>query len=104
VILPAISLVKYQQGSIFSCGDVRIDNYLKNNSGQDHSKYKLGIFTARLPSELVVIGFYSLTFIVWKNEGIPKANDGVQDNSSHLFGEIRRNVRLFLVEESARGS
>lgn len=49
----------------FSCGETRIDNYLKNNAWKDHKNYKLRIFCATAPGTPEVIGYYSMTFVVW---------------------------------------
>jgi len=49
----------------FSCGEARIDNYLKNNSWKEHKNYKIRIFVATIPEQTEVIGYYSFTFIAW---------------------------------------
>ena len=49
----------------FCCGVDRIDNYLKLTSWKEHKAHKIRIFAATRPGQTAVVGFYSLTFIVW---------------------------------------
>jgi len=54
----------------FSCGEQRIDNYLCVNAWKEHKTYKMRVFAATLPGSLTVVGYYSLTFIVWREDDI----------------------------------
>ncbi len=54
----------------FSCGVEKIDNYLKITSLQEHKKYKMRVFVGTKPATFDVVGFYTLTFIVWSLENV----------------------------------
>ena len=57
----------------FCCGEDRIDNYLKNTALQEHKKYKMRVFVGTKPTSFDVVGFYTLTFIVWKlDDALPE--------------------------------
>jgi GNAT superfamily N-acetyltransferase len=52
----------------FSCGEPRIDNYLKHTAWKEHKAHKIRVFAATKPGQNRVCGYYSLTFIVWQAE------------------------------------
>lgn len=54
----------------FECGVERIDNYLTKTAWREHKTHKIRVFAATLPGSQVVVGYYSLTFIVWTDESI----------------------------------
>lgn len=64
-------LEKIHSLGAFSCGEQRIDNYLKFTSKKEHKSHKIRIFVATKPANFTVCGYYSLTFIVWKTEEFP---------------------------------
>jgi predicted N-acetyltransferase YhbS len=54
----------------FSCGVSQIDNFLKNNALKDHKQFKIRVFVATIKGSPVVVGYYTLTFIVWNDENV----------------------------------
>ncbi len=61
-------LEKALQREGFNCGVERIDNYLTKTALQEHKKYKMRVFVGTLPESFNIVGFYTLTFIVWALE------------------------------------
>lgn len=52
----------------FSCGEDRIDNYLRLNAWKEQKAHRMRVFAVTIKGELTVVGYYSLTFIVWNEE------------------------------------
>lgn len=57
----------------FACGVERIDNYFDQNAWKEQKAHKIRVFCATLPDSQLVVGYYSLTFVVWTDEGIADA-------------------------------
>jgi hypothetical protein len=52
----------------FSCGVLKIDNYLKQTAWKEHKAHKIRVFAATRPGQRTVCGYYSMTFIVWQTD------------------------------------
>jgi hypothetical protein len=50
----------------FSCGETRIDNWLKHHAWKDQKAGKIRVYCATYPGAQDVIGYYSLTFTAWE--------------------------------------
>lgn len=54
----------------FVCGVAKIDNYLTLTALQEQKKNLMRVFVATRPDCNQVVGFYTLTFIVWTPEDV----------------------------------
>ena len=63
-------LAKSHDRAGFDCGVVKIDNYLTITALQEQKKNLMRVFVATNPDCPRVIGFYTLTFIVWTPEQV----------------------------------
>ena len=52
----------------FSCGEARIDNWLKTRSWKEQKAGIIRVFCATSADAQDVIGYYSLTFIAWGHD------------------------------------
>jgi GNAT superfamily N-acetyltransferase len=64
---------KFHDCNGFQCGVERIDNYLTKTAWREHKAFKIRVFAATKPDEPRVLGYYSLTFIVWTDDGVAES-------------------------------
>jgi GNAT superfamily N-acetyltransferase len=63
-------LAKPHNRAGFDCGVAKIDNYLTLTALQEQKKNLMRVFVATKPDCDHVVGFYTLTFIVWTPEQV----------------------------------
>jgi GNAT superfamily N-acetyltransferase len=63
-------LAKPHDRAGFDCGVAKIDNYLTITALQEQKKNLMRVFVATEPESVRVVGFYTLTFIVWTPEQV----------------------------------
>lgn len=82
-------LAKKHERGAFSCGNVKIDNFFRNNARKDHDAYKVRVFVATEAQSNIALGFYSLTLTAL----VP---DSVSEEARDKFHRVQAVPAIYL--------